>query len=263
MGDPMSPTPSLLEIRTTYENFEGRCPHCGFWNVFNRVSDLKTVAPIAGLNVICGSAACGKPVRLIYDRIGPAFEMLLSESQEFWTAKRYMLCILTAVQAYEVFFAAVVRTWLLYRPLPNQRNLDIFNELSLQLYQKIRKYPFVHMRSMLFWLVLEDKQPKTLDEARAIIDALLPFPPGTHREDIVSRISGRLQGDLLRLFDTKAHEKRNLVIHMHAYRPSKMVAARVLVEARKTIYRLKHDLGPDLEFDDYMNAPPSPAPNNP
>jgi len=151
----MSPTPSLLEICTTYETFEGRCPHCGLWNVFNRVSDLKTVEPIAGVNVNCLNTTCAKPVRLIYDRIGPAFEMFLSESREFWIQKRYMQCILTAVQAYEVFFAAVVYTWLLFRPFPNQRILDLFNELSIQLYQRIRKYHFVQMRNMLFWIVLE------------------------------------------------------------------------------------------------------------
>jgi len=259
----MPPTPSLLEIRTSYENFAGRCPHCKCWNVFNRVSDLKTVEPIAGLNVICGNAECAKPVRLIYDRIGPAFEMLLSESQEFWTAKRYMMCVLTAVQAYEVFFVAVVYTWLLFRPLPNQRDLKLFNELSRLLYSKIRKYPYLHMRNMLFQVVLGGMKPRTLDQARVLIDSLPEVPPGVERKEIVSRTSGRLQEDLLRLFFSTAHEKRNLVIHMHAYRPTRMVAARVLVEARKTIYRLKHDLGPELEFEDYMNAQPSPDTSSP
>src|SRR5882672_6850543 len=177
----MSPTPSLFEIRTTYENFEGRCPHCGFWNIFNRVSDLKFTRPIAGREMACLNAACRKPVWLTNDRIDPAFELLLTESEEFWHQKRYMLCVLTAAQAYEVFFVAVVYTWLLYRPFPNQRDLKLFNELSKLLYSKIRKYPYLHMRNVLFQAVLGGMEPRTLDQARALIDSLPKVPPGVKR----------------------------------------------------------------------------------
>jgi len=251
----MPPIPSLLEHRPTYENFEGRCPHCGHWNIFNRVSDLKSAAPIAGRETACLNAGCRRPVWLTNDWINSAFEMFLFESQEFWQQKRYMLCVLTAVQAYEVFLAAVVRTWLLYRPFPNQRILSRFNELSLLLYGKMRKYPFVHMRNMVLRLVIENRKPSSLDEARTIIESLPDKPLGVRREEILSQTAGRLQKNLLALFDTKIHEKRNLVVHMHAYRPTRMVAGRVLVEARTTLYRLKHDLGPDLDFEDYANAP--------
>jgi len=246
--------PVVSEQNTSYENFEARCPLCQHWNIFNRASDLKTYAPIGGLEVSCHG--CYKQIWITGDRINPAFEMLLFDARAFWNARRYMQCILTSVQACEVFMAAVVNTRLLYRPFPNQRSLTLFNDLSLLLYERTRRHTFVAMRDLLLRIVLDGLAPQDLDEARLIITSLPQRPPEVPRAEILAKASGRLQEDLLRLANSTCNEQRNHVIHKHAYRPTATQAESVMLEAEDIVFSLKHDLGPDLEFEDYANAPP-------
>ena len=148
----MGTLPTATEQKTTYENFEASCRSCRCWNVFNRASDLGTFAPIAGREVTC--VRCEKPFWINNDIVNPAFEMLLFEAKDFWKAKHYMQCILTSVQACEVFMAAVVSTRLLYRAYRNQQ-LKPFNELSTLLFRKIRRHSFAAVRNLLLRIVLD------------------------------------------------------------------------------------------------------------
>lgn len=178
------------------------------------------------------------------------------EAHGFWKQKHYIQCIVTSVLAIESFMVAVVNTRLLYRPFPNQRELPFFNELSKSLYERTRRHAFARMRNLLLMVVVDRLAPTNLDEARRIIISLPDRPSGVRRERIVLETTGTLQRNLLRLHDTKCHELRNLVVHKHAYRPTKLQAARVHVAARWIVYGLKNDLGRELEFLDYANAPP-------
>lgn len=251
----MEPIPLASHHRGTYENFEATCPTCGVENVFNRVSDLKTLSPIAGREVICQNAACQQPFWISHDMINPAFEMLLFDCDTLARQKRFMHCVLTVTQAYEVFFASFVRVRLLYRPFVRQRTLEVFNRLSRELYERVHDYTFDPMRNLFFRLVIDGTQPADLNEARLIIEALPERPPGVKKEEINGKTEPPLTDHLLVLFDTRVNEVRNMVVHKDAYRPSAEHASQLVEEARSILYPLNAILGPLLDFEHYANAP--------
>lgn len=98
----MSEIPVARKRRTSYENFVAECPWCGRENIFNRASDLHSVDPIAGLDVSCLSADCGKPFRLTGDSVNSPHEMLIFDCYELLERKHYMNAVLSLAQAYEV-----------------------------------------------------------------------------------------------------------------------------------------------------------------
>src|SRR4051812_215302 len=95
-------TPKMVDvhIESTYENIYADCPHCGHQNIFNRASDLKTFAPIAGQDVACANSDCRRPFRIVSDRINPAHEALLFDCGDTLRLKQYMQCVLAVAQSY-------------------------------------------------------------------------------------------------------------------------------------------------------------------
>src|SRR5207248_2223257 len=90
-----------VHIESTYENIYADCPHCGYQNIFNRASDLKTFEPIAGRDVACTNSDCRRPFRIVSDRINPAHQALLFDCADMLRRKQYMQCVLAVAQSYE------------------------------------------------------------------------------------------------------------------------------------------------------------------
>ena len=90
----MSDIPIASKKRTSYENFVAECPWCSRENIFNRVSDLRTFEPVAGRDVSCQSADCGRPFRIVGDSVNSPHEMLILDCYELIERKHYMNCIL-------------------------------------------------------------------------------------------------------------------------------------------------------------------------
>src|SRR5690349_9162011 len=103
----MTDVPYATKKETYYETFEAECPACGHWNIFNRVSDFKTVEPIAFKTVIC--LDCQNDFNINGDQINSAYEMLIFDCYKLKSIKRYSYCILNLAQAYEVFFSQYLR----------------------------------------------------------------------------------------------------------------------------------------------------------
>ena len=77
------PIPYAKDKDMNYENFIATCPHCGFQNIFNRVSDLETVEPIDFKQVICLNSSCKKQFNINGD--------LLSENYAYFIMDCYDL----------------------------------------------------------------------------------------------------------------------------------------------------------------------------
>jgi hypothetical protein len=111
--------------------------------------------------------------------------------------------------------------------------------LTKQLYDRVQKFTFEPMRSLVLRLVVDKVAPASLADAKAAIDALpksnLPQVP---RQDIEAVLDDRLKALLQRLRDADAGKLRNQVVHKDAYRPKLDEAKRALDEARKILHGL-------------------------
>lgn len=210
---------------TTYENVIAWCPYCNYKNIFNRITDLKTTEAIGFMKVICLNDVCGKEYNINGDSISPAFQMIVFDCYDLKQQKRYSYCLLNLAQAFEVFFSLYLRVELLYKPFSIEHkkgkdSLNHMNELSKQLYKKIKTYTFVKLRNIFLNRVLINQPAKSLDEAEKIIKDINSLT--TMPSDI---IIGNIQDAylsvlLINLKNTKICELRNKVVHKLAYRPS-------------------------------------------
>ena len=86
----------------SYENIIVDCPHCGEELIFNRISDLGTVAPVAGKNLKCEN--CEKVFWAKGDRVTSAkYRWFLDDLSFLKKNKKYGLYIFTLCQACETF----------------------------------------------------------------------------------------------------------------------------------------------------------------
>ena len=131
----MNAIPVAERKRTSYENFAAECPWCRRENIFNRASDLKTFEPIAGRDVSCLSAACGKPFRILGDSVNSPHEMLIFDCYELLDRKHYMNAVLSLAQAYETFFSLFFRVELLYKPLGADPDQDELLSIGVEKHQ--------------------------------------------------------------------------------------------------------------------------------
>src|ERR1700734_2074965 len=95
------------EFKFSYENVITNCKGCGNEVIFNRATDLKTTAQIAGMETHCPH--CGDPIWITGDIASPAHEVLLFDCYDLFPEKHYMSAVLNVAQAYESFFALYLR----------------------------------------------------------------------------------------------------------------------------------------------------------
>jgi len=242
----------------TYENVIAECPSCGSTNIFNRVSDLHTLRPIDFREVKC--QRCNQPFSIGGDCINAAHEMLLFECHEFIQGKRYMQCVLTAAQAYEVFFSHFMYVQLLFRAFAKDESRDLtrLNTLIRLLYQRMKGLTFEPMRRLVLRMIVDGVAPPSLVAAEPVILAIPGAATGIRpvtRAEIDQMNDWRLKALLVKLLRADVNTLRNRVIHKDAYRPKEAEAKRVYREAREVLFGLTGRLQLGFDFEWYVNQP--------
>ena len=212
--------------------------------VFNRVSDLGTIEPIAGLDTRCLNETCQHKIRIINDSINERHEMLIFDCHELIKRKQYMYCILNLVQAYEMFFSLYLRVELLYKPFACESGqLDRLNELSGKLSEIIEKHSFYYMRNLFLWRVTASDSPNTLDTSENIIEDLPNHLRHSERHRI-DALSDEVLRSLLRdLSRVVIHKLRNKVVHKQGFRPKRQQIESALKETRCILFPMSSRLG--------------------
>ena len=250
----MNAIPVAERKRTSYENFAAECPWCRRENIFNRASDLKTFEPIAGRDVSCLSAACGKPFRILGDSVNSPHEMLIFDCYELLDRKHYMNAVLSLAQAYETFFSLFFRVELLYKPLGADPDQDLsgLNELEEALQKKISDHTFRRMRALFLQHLVSRPAAGSLADAAAVI-AGLSDRPGDPKDVAIDSVGDLKLIPLLKsLKATRINTLRNQVVHKRAYRPKHEEVESALQEARSILFPLTGHLQLHDEINWYM-----------
>lgn len=208
-----------------YETATAVCDHCGFRCVFNRIADIGHPGPYDGRYVSC--FGCGEEFWICGDIINPAYDLFISSAEEAFRAKRYMLCVASLAQAWELFFSAFAYSNYLYHPyfesasLP--RNLERANRLSVQLHDAMRKFTFAPLRNVLINTVLKRLHPQTLQEGEVAISRITDEGFGNDASDAdVENFPDAKIRDLLKgIKHLRIGELRNKVVHHGAHRPQR------------------------------------------
>jgi hypothetical protein len=142
-----------------YETITAQCDECGSLSTFNRVDDIGDPGPYdSGCYVGC--TECGRPFWVFGDAIDPAYELLLFDAEEHMRTKRYIPCVTSLTQAWEMFFATFAYSNYLYRPFrhdarqPEQR--ERLEALAGQLGDAIWNFTFDQLRNVLANTVVEE-----------------------------------------------------------------------------------------------------------
>ena len=239
----MEGIPKAKDMRPTYENFVARCPWCERENIFNRASDLKDLSPIDYLEVKCLSPDCARPFYLNGDRANSLFEMIIWDCYELLERKQYAYCILNLAQAFEIFFGQYLRVQLLYKAFASDADQDLQPLMDLEklLYDKTEKLSFENMKNLFLSRVVDAAQPRSLAEAKIMIDGFDKKPSCPSDEDIRNAsvsADERVRELLLRLKCCKVAQKRNQVVHKSAYRPTLDEVNAALAETREILFPL-------------------------
>lgn len=194
------------------------------------------------------------------DSINDPYKMMLFDCERLTARKRYMSCILTVGQSYEVFFALFLRVELVFRPWAADPDRDIseLNRLSRLLRAKIENHGFNKLRAIVALRVAEARPPKNVAEAEAAIKGLGADAFGPLGRIDLKSLPDKATGDLLgSLIATNIGSLRNSVVHKRAYRPTLDEAKKALDEARSILLPLgsRLDLHDDPNW--YVLAAPS------
>ena len=152
----MNAIPDAECMRPSYENFVAECPWCRRESIFNRASDLKTFEPIAGRDVSCLNAACGKLFRILGDSVNSPHEMLIFDCYELLDRKHYMNAVLSLAQAYETFFSLFFRVE--YKPFGADPDLDRLNKLEEALQNPDQSLPSIACALFLTWCLARPRE---------------------------------------------------------------------------------------------------------
>ena len=236
------PIPYAKDKDMNYENFIATCPHCGFQNIFNRVSDLETVEPIGFKQVICLNSSCKKQFNINGDLVSENYAYLIMDCYDLLKNKRYMYCILNLCQACEMFFVRAIEVKLIYQPFKDKvlpDDCDQLNDLCKKLHTKIKDYPFKSLQRVFFDLYLNDKvfqSLKSIEDYINTIDCRKNKTPQDAEIDLYPNIKARELFKKMKL--TKINELRNHVVHKYGYRPDKLLVERNLENIREVIFGL-------------------------
>ena len=242
--------------RTTYENIEAACPNCGRTCVLNRRSDLKTRMPVAGKEVPC--TECGTHFWLTGDTVNASYESILYDCVDLLRLKRYMLSVVGACQAYEMFFGLYLRVELVYEPFGRECQgeqwppIESLNDLSKALRRKVKGRAFDKLRARFLRQVICEAPPLSCQDAELAIDSLARTDRWKRPKQVQiqnASVSETLKPLLLGVAKTKVHELRNKVVHQRGYRPSREEAESAVNEASSLLF----PLGSKLELREDIN----------
>lgn len=113
-------------IEHDYETIKVGCDNCGAVGVYNRINDIGDAGPYAGLDIRC--LVCGKMFWIYGDIANSADDLFIYSADEYFRAKRYMLCVANVAQAWEIFFSTFAYSNYIYKPFfagtPRDRDLE-------------------------------------------------------------------------------------------------------------------------------------------
>lgn len=222
----------------TFENFIATCPqeNCGFENIFNRATDLKTFRFITFKEVSC--EGCGNKFNINCDQACNVYEYLIYDCYELLKMKKYMYVILNCSQSFEAFFFLYLRNKYLYQPSDKEIvEFDQFNYLSECLSEHISKLPFGNLRSLFLWSHLKGTPLKYYDLMKAIeslSNKSYRKPPSD--EKIFKLTNANISEVLIKIKDFEINTIRNMVVHKGAYRPTLEEAELYLNKTRELIF---------------------------
>lgn len=248
-------TPFVEPIKCNYENFICICYYCGEKLIFNRATDLKTVAPIGGRNVTCYK--CQKLIRIGMDRINPAYELFMFDCDELLIEKKYMQCVINCAQALEIFLFKYIKIKSIL--LPIQQNAVIYLDLDIltknfNIY--FADYTFFPLRNVFFDLFIYDRSFQTTLEITNYLSSIKTSKVYCNlpSDDTIMLLPNEeLKSAMLLLKTCKASQLRNDIIHKSAYRPSKTEAEACLKETDQIIYGIANQI--PLQDDDTYYYP--------
>jgi hypothetical protein len=229
--------------RKDYETITARCDECGSLCTLNRIDDIGEPGPYSpGTYVSC--TQCGMPFWVFGDAIDPAYELLIFDAEEHMRAKRYMLCVISLAQAWEMFFATFVYSNYLYRPFHHYARYPErpgrLDALAEQIGDAIRNFTFDPLRNVLANTVVENVRPRTLDESEVAIARIkgdnLGQPPA--RERVAAFPDSSIRSVIMQLQGLRIGELRDRVVREDAYRPRRAEVEECGDEIR-ILYRAK------------------------
>ena len=215
---------SKIKIKN-YENISVDCPYCRRECIFNRISDLKTVMPIAGQDLKC--EYCDRIFWALSDRVTSAkYKWFLDDLPLLKKNKTYGLYIFALCQACEMFMHQAIINKLIdtnpaYRDNEgdfygnNKVGADAYNEIYQSFCDKTiseitnnglkdkkiyKKCTFSNLRK-LFLHIFDDERINELPSLKKL------------KED-------KREKYFCVLKNTKINETRNDIVHKYAYRPS-------------------------------------------
>lgn len=234
------------EIETNYENFIAVCPVCGYKNIFNRVSDLKTTQPISFKKVRCFNESCGKIFGINGDRIQSRYLTLFFDCYPLYHEKRYSNCVLLITQALEVFFYHYLKVELIYRPFYKETERDVtrVNNLLNSLQSSVEKLAYGKLKNVfLNWVVNESKILCLSDSASKISTLKKNYSDNPPSEEKLKEIPNSTLADLLiELRNCEVDKLRNKVVHKEAYRPNCEEVETAIKEVRKLLVEIGYHL---------------------
>lgn len=229
--------------KSNYENFIAECPYpdCKSENIFNRVSDLKTVEPIAFKEVECFK--CKRKFNIKSDYVGEIHEYLIYDCYELLKLKKYMYCIINLCTACESFFLKGIEIKLLLKPWEErlfERNTDTFNRYSKKLHERTRSYTYPKLLNVFFDLYLKDKSFHSQTSIDNYMNGIDDFAKIEPKDEDIQKYHDRETGDLfMHLKKLKINEMRNKVVHKYAFRPSLQDVEKCLDEVKSVVFRLQ------------------------
>lgn len=236
--------PYAKEKQFTYENIIAKCPICGNNNIYNRKTDLKSVEPIALMQVNCFNKKCKSPFYINGDSINSAHEMLIFDCEGFKKEKKYSYCITNLSQAFEVFFSLYLRVYLIYRPYKEiYRDLDTLKLLETMLFNNIKGFGYTKLCNIFINSILTDHKITSVDDAKNLIDNLKKLSKQVDDSLILSYKDPSISNLLMHLNKSKVDELRNKVVHQHAYRPNIQEVEEAIDETRSILFPLGLRLG--------------------
>lgn len=225
-----------------YETVSASCEHCGALCVFNRIDDIGEVGPYAGRYVTC--LECRNDFHIYGDIVNPAYQLFIFDAYGHFQTKRYMRCVASLAQGWEIFFSTFIYSRYLYRPFfanPASRDIEHFNRLSSQLHTTIRKYSFNPLRNVLVNTMLNGVDPQTLQESEVAIPRISAekFSRNRAKANLNGISSPQVRKVLNQLQGLQIGELRNKVVHQHAYRPRRAEVEPCCEEEVGVLYRTK------------------------
>lgn len=231
------------EMTPDYENFYAKCPYCGFNNIFNRVTDLKTTTPICFKTVTCFNHECAKLFNINNDIANAAYEILLFDAEELYKQKKYSQCILNVAQAYEVLFSYFINMKLASTPVYIEKKtnklIDTFDELIKlrnEIYKNTKSYTYRPMRNIVFHLIINNIKPNSIAESLSIINNLSQMGKNLKNSEIESIQDEKIKNLISSINNCKVSDLRNNVAHKFAYLPSSTEALSAIEEAYVNIF---------------------------